>query len=521
MKVAKAVLGLTLALLVSASLHANEDGRGNRHALIIGVGNYSDARISPLRGVVHDMTNARQMAELMGVPAGNIRVLQDQGATYTKIRAALRDLAARTRDGDRIFLYYSGHGARFAPSDGSNVCREALVPSDAGSSSKGALLTQEDIAADLAPAYAKADKVFVFIDACHSGGVQLSKRAAIGSSEDGLWSPKFTALDAPESCRVASNVRTRTINDAAKSRGAPGRNVVQLSSSRPDEVSLDSPQLGGLATSSWRYCSTYAEDVDGSGSLSVAEIAACVQRKIDDRLASSTRYSGQHVVVVGNGDFAPALAKPTATAPLAPVTVANSAPTSGQTRPSGTLAGLNTSAPRFPLESVVAQSDERHVLTIRHPQAPLQIGRDFFDLSVNSSRGGYLYMILQSSDNASTYVIFPNSLDQENRIPAGQWIRVPRPSWRLQSRGPAGKNRLLVMVSDAPRDLSALPAQPDGPFMKALSGLATAQSLAWVVGSARGSGSSQCAASLASKDLIAVDECSDSFGAAIVEFVER
>ena len=522
MRLAGALVGLALAFAAPEHLLAGEEGRVNRHALIVGVGQYADARITPLRGVVHDVTNARQMAELMGVPATNMRVLQDKEATYTNIRSALRDLAARTRDGDRIFFYYSGHGARFATQDSSNVCREALVPADAGASSKGALLTQEDIAADLAPAYAKADKVFVFIDACHSGGVQLSKRAAIGSQDDGTWSPKFTALDTPEQCRIPSNVRSRTINDAAQSRGAPGRNVVQLSSSRPDEVSLDSPQVGGLATSSWRYCSTYAEDVDGSGSLSVAEIATCVQRRIDDRLAGNSRYSGQHLVVVGNGDFAPALTKPAASlSSAAPLRVSPGSATPQAQQSSSVVAILTSVTPQFPLTSIVAQSDARHVLTIRHPKTPLQIGRDYFDLSVNSSRGGYLYLILQSSDNASTYVIFPNSLDQDNRIRAREWVNVPRPSWRLQSRGPAGTNRLLVMVTDAPRDLSALPSMPDGPFMRTLSGSASAQSLAWVVGSARGSSASQCLPSLASKDLIAVDECSDSFGAAIVEFVEH
>jgi Caspase domain/Domain of unknown function (DUF4384) len=443
MKPAAALLCLLAALLAPAALRATQDVRVNRHALIIGVGDYADARITPLRGVVHDIANATQMATSMGVPASNLRVLQDREASYANIRAALRELAARVRDGDRVFLYYSGHGARFAPQNAPGTCREALVPADVDAGTKSGLLTQEDIASDLAPVYAKADKVFVFIDACHSGGVRATTRApgAADSSEE--WSPKFTALDSPAQCRLASNVRTRSVSEAARSRGAPGRNVVQLSSSRPDEVSLDSPQSGGLATSSWRYCSTYADDTDSSGALSVAEIATCVQKRINERLSTSARFTGQNLVVAGNSDFAPTLAAGTPTSPAPPApsgqpTSAVSSPPATPRVPPAVSTQAQPPRQRFPLESVLAQSDERHAVTVQHSGQPLRIGRDYFDLRVTSSRGGYVYLILQSSDQESTHVLFPNALDQDHRIRAGQTVQLPRPNWRLLSRGPTG-----------------------------------------------------------------------------------
>ena len=530
---------LTLVLLALAwrvTAASPDVVRANRHALIIGVGTYEDSRITPLRGVVHDIANARQMAEQMGVPQQNIRVLQDRDASASRIRTELRDLAARTRDGDRVFLYYSGHGARFAPEQPPSACREALVPWDASPSRKESLLSQEEIAAELEAVYAKADKVFVFIDACHSGGVRAT-RAAVSGADDQQWSPKFTPLGSGDQCRLASNVRTRSVQDTARQQGAPARNVVQFSSSRPDEVSLDSPQLGGLATSSWRYCSTYAEDADSSGSLSVQEIATCTQRKIDEKLASNSRFSGQHVVVTGNANFAPALFIPQAGRDtLTPMPAAGPGAQAVPPGPAPTpalkpVAPLpSTTAPfteptrssrLFPLESVMAQSDERHVVTVQHRDDPLRIGRDYFELTVSSNRGGYVYLILQSSDNESTYVLFPNALDQDNRIRPGERLQLPRPAWRLQSQGPAGRNRLLVMVTDAPRDLSLLRTSPQGPFVKTLGDMAAARSLSWVIGSAKTATSSQCVAQLGAKDLLYVDECSDSFGATIAEFFER
>jgi len=538
-----AVMSASLIVGTSWAQPATTPPRANRHAVIIGVGSYADARISPLKGVVHDIANAKRIAADMGVPEANMRVLQDQDATQGNIRRALRDLATRVRDGDRVFIYYSGHGTRYVTPENPNICREALIPSDVDLKTKSGLLTQEDIAADLAPVYAKADKVFIFFDACHSGGVQATgtRRSIVQASDGEELTPKFSSIDTPAYCRIPSNVRTRSVNDAARSRGAPPNNVVQLSSSRPDEISLDSPTTGGIATSAWKYCSIYADDTDGSGALSVSEIATCVQRRMDVRLASQQTYTGQHLVIAGNSEFSPIQTNPARSEqnlnasnpgvkPAQEPVVAQS-PNSqrvdgvGAQSPPPVLAlsggkDSNSIVARFPLASVVAQSDQRHLVTVEHSPAPLKIGRDFFDLRVKSTRGGYVYLILQSSDNASTYVLFPNALDQNNRIPASEWLALPRPAWRLQSQGPPGKNHLLVMVSDAPRDLGQLKALPSGPFVKTLNDVPTARSLAWIVGTATGSAATQCSAEFASKDLTYVEACSDSFGARIVEIVE-
>lgn len=537
MKFVSGAILLSVVWVCSFGANAAPDvPRANRHGLIIGVGAYQDPRIAPLRGVGHDVSNARQMAEQMGVPTPNLTVLQDGEASSQRIRSELRALADRVRDGDRVFVYFSGHGARYAPLEASATCREALVPWDADASRSESLLGEEEIAAELAPVYAKADKVFIFIDACHSGGVRATTRSAGQTPEPDELAPKFTILGTASQCRLASNVRTRSVLDGARTRGAPGRNVVQFASSRPDEVSLDSPDFGGLATSSWRYCSTYADDKDASGNLSVQEIADCVQLRINSRLAGHPRFSGQTVQVSGNADFAPVLHGPAET--IGPSSTAVTVPSRSLPAGAGAAASVEVAAlpsnatapaqtagtpqfPLFPLESVVAQSDDRHLVSVEYPKKPLTIGRDYFDLSVASNRGGYVHLILQSSDRQNTYILFPNTLDQANRIRPGEVMRLPRASWKLQSQGPVGRNRMLVLVTDAPRDLSGLRGSPTGPFVKTLSDQAASRSLAWIIGSAKGSSERGCARDLASKDLIYVDQCSDSFGAALIEFDER
>jgi hypothetical protein len=84
---------------------------------------------------------------------------------------------------------------------------------------------------------------------------------------------------------------------------------------------------------------------------------------------------------------------------------------------------------------------------------------------------GYIYMILLGSDAKSFYVLYPNGLDKNNAIKAGQTVRIPKPDWEVKAAGPVGTNNLLVMVSDSPRKLNTLTmAEPTAaePFTYAL-----------------------------------------------------
>ncbi len=86
----------------------------------------------------------------------------------------------------------------------------------------------------------------------------------------------------------------------------------------------------------------------------------------------------------------------------------------------------------------------------------LRIGRDFLELTVTPQRDGFLYLVLLGSDARSFYLLFPNALDMDNRVRAGQPVRLPREDWRIRAAGPAGINHLLVVVADTPRALERL-----------------------------------------------------------------
>jgi len=156
------------------------------------------------------------------------------------------------------------------------------------------------------------------------------------------------------------------------------------------------------------------------------------------------------------------------TAPLAPP-ASSSAPASiNKPAPAvvpPALASLAT------LKDIEQQRNPKRKVEVKLSKPALKIGKDLLDLSIQSSHTGYVYLVLLGSDSKSFYVLYPNGLDQNNKILAGQTLRIPKPEWQIKSAGPVGTNHMLVMVSDSPRKLDSLVmAEPSAsePFTYAL-----------------------------------------------------
>lgn len=473
---------LALSLLAPAFGQAGADGgRGTRHALIIGIGEYATADAAPLRGVMHDIASARRMAAAMDVPASNITVLRDREASADGIRRAVTLLGQRVQDGDRVFVYYSGHGTRWQdPLLKSEGCVEGLLGSD------GQVISNVEFGLRLAPVARRADKMLVFYDACFAGGLAQAplRTRALLRQGDAVLTPKFSRAGAPEACGMAANFRTRALPAVMQQAQALPQNVVQVGATGPDEVSFDSSSGGGLATGAWRDCLLgEAKDLDGSGAITVDEVTRCAQGKLDAALAGLPGVTGQKMTVVGNSRFVPAWS------------VAAKADAGSGAKPHEILAELH------------GQRDGARRVTAVLRQKELKVGRDALEFEVTSARDGHLYVALAGSDGKSLYLLLPNDLARDNRVRAGQPLKLPGAGWEIVAGGPAGTEHLLVMVTDAPRDLSGLAAERAGPFMKTLldaAGRSRLQSLL-----ANGTPRPGCGSAGA-------PGCSDAFGATLV-----
>lgn len=495
--------------------------RINRHALIIGVGTYEDPLVPPLPGTKLDKVSATQIAQAMQVPDSNIQYLHDNQATVSNIRKALNNLNERVQDGDRVFIHYSGHGTRYKDPQAGG-CVEALLPYDG--MSKG-MISNTEMASLLAQITQKTDKLFVMYDACHSGGLVAAAatartRGIANSNDEGALRPKFAALS--EECSKPVNIKTRSLVNEQVNRGALPQDIVHISAARDNEISFDDEQKGGLATQYFRDCMLRdAKDIDGSGAISIEEIKQCAQEKVNLRMQNDNNFKAHNLVLTGNGNFVPAwfsqgvpqtanvmtaLATPSVSATSS--TTQSQAPVAPEVKP---LSGEDA------LKQMYDQRNAKRKVRVTLTKEQLVIGKDNLEFSVQSDQAGYVYAALAGSDGKALYMLFPNDLDQNNRIEAGQTLKLPQGKWRIKSSGPVGTNHLLVMVADAPRDLQALSAKKEGPFMTSLNDANGRAQLGALLTSSKAISTAVCQNTVSAKNN---PLCSDAYGASLLSVKE-
>ncbi|HSC64188.1 MAG TPA: DUF4384 domain-containing protein [Caldimonas sp.] len=468
--------------VVSLGVRSYPAPRPNRHALIIGVGAYQTdpaRKVEALPGVKHDLLNALVIARYLQVPIENTTLVQDEAATRTGLATAMADLATRMNPGDRVFIYWAGHGSRYRDAAEGGACIESLVPFDLKD------VSNRDFATWVKPIGDKADKMLVMFDACHSAGVADASRSIA------VLRPRATA--GADACQVPSNVRTRSFSTAVREAGLSVLDVVHVASARPDEVSFEDA-TGGLATTALRDClGGDAVDRDGSGAVTMAEIAACVQAKVDSKMAPYPRLASSHLTLSGNASFVPALfAAPVAAGP----TIAAPVPVVG-------IDGV--------VQEIYRQRDAKWTVRASASGSRVKIGDLLPDWSVTSDRDGYLYVVMVGSDRQSLYLLFPNDLDQDHRIAAQRTVTIPRPQWALRAGGPVGNDEILVIVTDGPRDLSVLEGTKTVSFTKPLTDAAGRARLQRVFATNAHVGAACTSAS----------GCSDAFGAAVLTIQEH
>jgi hypothetical protein len=440
---------LSLLAVCSLGFAGGAQAADGNHALIIGIGNYAPAfSADPLLGVQHDVRNARRMAAAMGVDPSAIVELRDAQATKERILQELDSLKARVKPGDRVLVYFSGHGTRRETADG---CKEGL------SSYTGDMVTDEELAAYTQPISRDADKLLVMIDACFSGGViKNTSRSVLG---DGTMRAKFSGLASSACVAPVNQSQTRSLLSELKRLGVKDENFVQIAAANYNEVSWDNKEFGGLATSAVSRCLLgEATDLDGSGGISLEEVRACAQSRMDDLMRpfrqmgmteSTLQVRGNRNLVVAPAPLAEEPARPL---PVVAVPPATSVPVVLPSAP-----GVPVSEPpavtgaRATLEEILQQRDPRRRVEVEAPSA-LTIGSEPLRFTVRSSADGYLYVLLLGSDEKSFYLLFPNKLDTDNRVVAGRPYAFPHPGWRVVAAGPPGSDRLLFVVSDSPRD---------------------------------------------------------------------
>lgn len=144
---------------------------GQRWAVVIGISNYQDSRIPPLR---YAHADAESFYYWLISPEGgcyspsHVKLLTDEQATGVNIRDALFEWLKQAIDEDMVLIFFAGHGSPESPDFTNNLF---LLPYD---------IQYDRIAATGFPMwdvktaldrFIRAKKVVIIADACHSGGV--------------------------------------------------------------------------------------------------------------------------------------------------------------------------------------------------------------------------------------------------------------------------------------------------------------------------------------------------------------
>ena len=382
--------------------------------LIMTIGEYERA---PLPGARIDQQNARDILKLLDVSPEHVRALADRQLDAASVKQAFVRLAEETQSGDRVFVFFSGHGTSRLI-DGR--CQQALIARDMRA------VNPADINRALNAIKDKASRMVMVVDACHSGGV-------VGSVGDGLTRggrrlrPKFVSPDNPsEQCSKPVNVVEEQIQTMRGTRGAPlSNNYLYIAAAQANEVAFDDPERGGLATSSLLAClKSGSADKDQSGSVTFRELVQCAQGNIDDYVKGDPTIKSHHLQMSGNPDM----------------------PTVSRALPGGSAAD-----PVATLRDLQRGADSRWAVQLNAQPPNAKIGKEAFKLTLTSSESGYLTLLYVGSDGGEFMQLYPEVPGTPAPVAANVPFRLPDD---YAAHGPVGVNHVLAIVSATPRDFS-------------------------------------------------------------------
>jgi hypothetical protein len=116
------------------------------------------------------------------------------------------------------------------------------------------------------------------------------------------------------------------------------------------------------------------------------------------------------------------------------------------------------------LDEIFEWRDRNHAVTVSAGKARARIGQDALRFKIRSARDGYVYLLMVGTDRSDFFLLFPNAVDKNNRIRAGEELDLPRPLWKLIADGPPGTDHFVVIISENPRDFSEAGLKSTGLF---------------------------------------------------------
>lgn len=248
-----------LLLLLSLSVSAQ-----TKRALVIGLGEQQDKAWNKINGD-KDVPLVQTMLKSAGFKS--VTTLVNRQATKTGIIGAFRKMAASCKQGDVVYIHYSGHGQQITDvhNDEKDGLDECWIPYDAYRKASATYHGEKHLTDDELNVYLNAirhkigakGKLLVVIDACHSGdGTRGDEDEVVRGVEDTLVVDSLNArglyetFEAIKSFFMGDNGKGNIINTKAK---PLAERWITISACRSDQVNFEmkKPAVGKLTYALW------------------------------------------------------------------------------------------------------------------------------------------------------------------------------------------------------------------------------------------------------------------------------
>ncbi len=307
----------------------------------------------------------------LNIPEDQYTFVKNEDATHDGILNAFGWVAMRARPGDRVYLFYSGHG-----SDGA-----LFVPYDSGYP-----LTLDEVRSALSKI--DADEVLVFTDACLSGRLAGKRTKAATGKGGGGWSKKMAV-------KLAQSV---TSGVAKGERGG----VVIMTSSNGQQDSLE---IASLKNSLFTYhlmhhlMNPAGTDADKDGRVTLYELYKAVYDAVtsdaEQQPQISNKQAAQAVTLFVYQKPTPVPSPPTPEPTITPISLPQTAMLTVRSNVYGDtvfINGKNYGSSRVDVELPLGQ----YKIRVEKPDC------DSFEESVNLRQAYTLHVQLQCVDPTPT-----------------------------------------------------------------------------------------------------------------------
>lgn len=241
----KARLIIYLFLLLSLSVTSQ-----TKRALVVGLGQQQDKAWNKINGD-KDVPIVQGMLKSAGFKS--VTTLVNQQATKAGIIGAFKRMAASCKQGDVVYIHYSGHGQQMTDvhNDETDGLDECWIPYDAYRKACKTYHGEKHLTDDELNVYLNAirDKIgakgkqLVVIDACHSGdGTRGDEDEVVRGVEE--------VFEAVKSLIIGDNDKEKVINQKAK---PLAERWITLSACKSDQVNIEmkNPAVGKLTYALW------------------------------------------------------------------------------------------------------------------------------------------------------------------------------------------------------------------------------------------------------------------------------